>query len=319
MEIPAPIADNDSLAAMLGELGHEVEVQRHGVGEATCLISLDAGASRHVVEVELSPGGSRAWLVAQLGVADIRQSASGPLAQLLTENVRIGPSFFGFRGRDSRLLLHAGAENRDMTPSRLDGHLDRLRKLIRDTRPIWSTIIRPAAQPASVTGITATPPANADDEKTWCMFTSPEGHFRVQLPELPRVDRHTLATEKGPVDLHVVSADQTGVGVSYGVCYSDLEGPGVADGRDGAAEVLARAREAMVKLLEGQVLEERPITLQGYPGLELTVHSQDKGMAVARVFCVGDRFFQVLAVGKDANVLQQPVRSFLDSFRLVRE
>ena len=59
------IPDNDSLAIMLNGLGYEVEVQHFAGGEATCLISRDAGDSRHAIEVELSPGTSRIWLVAQ--------------------------------------------------------------------------------------------------------------------------------------------------------------------------------------------------------------------------------------------------------------
>ncbi len=107
------------------------------------LISRAAGDSRHTVEVELSPGASRIWLAARLGLADLHRAPAPLLARLLGENVRIGPHFFGYRAGDQHLLLHASIENRDMTPSRLETALERLSKLIRDTRPAWSALVRP--------------------------------------------------------------------------------------------------------------------------------------------------------------------------------
>jgi len=137
------IPDNESLTAMLQALGYEVEVQRFAGGEAVCLISRIAGDGRHTIEVELSPGTRRIWLVARIGVADLHQAVAPLLARLLSENVRIAPHFFGYRAGDRRLLLYASMENHDINPSRLEASLERLCQRIRDTRPAWAVLIRP--------------------------------------------------------------------------------------------------------------------------------------------------------------------------------
>jgi hypothetical protein len=183
--------------------------------------------------------------------------------------------------------------------------------------PAWADVVREDEDPAAASAADA----GVDDDGNcrWRPFTSAEGRFRVQLPGTPRIDKQTWVTEKGPLDLYIVFADERGTGTSYGVCYSDLDGPAVPEGEGGADEILAQAREAVRKRMGGRILEERPIALEGHPGLELMIHSPQRGTAVARVFCTGDRFFQVLAVGEDVSLFQPPVRSFLDSFRLVRE
>ncbi len=315
---PAFLPDNDALADMLRSGGYQVEVQRFGAGEATCLISLESGDERYIVEAELSPGTSRIWLAARIGIADLHQAAAPLLARLLGENVGISPHFFAYRARDQRLLLHVSLENRDLTPVRLRNHLERLAKRIHDTRPAWAALVRHEDDAAGAAAMSRQH-KEEDVERTWCSFTSVEGKFHVQLPDDPRIDTQSLTTDKGPIDLHIVFAEEPGARVSYGVCYSDLDGSARAEGDPAAEEVLAQARQAVVQLMNGKVLEERPIALEGHPGLELMVHSAEKGAAVARVFCIGDRFFQVLAVGEDVSLFQPTVRSFLESFRLMRE
>jgi hypothetical protein len=310
------LSDNDALAAMLRKLGYEVEVQRYASGEATCLISRHTGDGRHTIEVELSPGTSRIWLAARIGSADLHQAAAPLLARLLGENVRIAPHFFGYRAGDQRLLLQTSLDNRDMTPARLESCLERLCKRIRETRSSWAALVR-TSEGASADRA-EWKPIDAD-QRTWCAFTSGEGRFRVRLPEAPRIETQALLTEKGLIDLHIIFADDRDEAISYGVCYSDLDAPTLPDGEHSVEAVLARAREAVAELLNGEVLEERPIELEGHPGRELMVRSRDRDAAVARVYCVRGRIFQVLAIGENVDPCQPPVRDFLESFRLMSE
>jgi hypothetical protein len=158
-----------------------------------------------------------------------------------------------------------------------------------------------------------------EGDHTWQTFHSSEGRFRVTLPGSPSIDMQTLITAKGFVDLHLVACDGARPPISYAVYHSDLKEMTTSGDEKLPDQRLHQAREVVSQLLGGRIVEERPILLEGHPGLELLIHTATEGAVAARLFCVGDRFFLVLAVGEEVNLFKPPVRSFLDSFGLLRD
>jgi hypothetical protein len=86
---------------------------------------------------------------------------------------------------------------------------------------------------------------------------------------------------------------------------------------DVQAEINAN-RDNFIKAVEAKLTSERKVSLDGYPGIEFMAESA-KNLFKSRVYMVGDRPYQLIALwAKDAG--EPPgVATFLNSFRLANQ
>ena len=150
-------------------------------------------------------------------------------------------------------------------------------------------------------------------ELDWREFTSPEGRFAVMLPGRPAHDSRevTLAGAKAP--MHMTSVQVSGM--AFGVGYADLP-PGVD-----AERVIAESRDALVRNIGGHVTAERPVALDGARGIEFQAEGSAQGAAIrilARIAVAGDRFYQVVFVGRAERAAEVDPTLFPGSFRVLR-
>lgn len=150
-------------------------------------------------------------------------------------------------------------------------------------------------------------------ELDWREFTSPEGRFAVMLPGRPARDARevTLAGTKAP--MHMTSVQVSGM--AFGVGYADL--PPGADGE----RVIAEGRDALVRNIGGRVTAERPVALDGARGIEFQAEGSAQGAAMrisARLAVAGERFYQVVLVGRAERVAEVDPTLFPGSFRALR-
>lgn len=150
-------------------------------------------------------------------------------------------------------------------------------------------------------------------ELDWREFTSPEGRFAVMLPGRPVRDSREVPLAGAKVPLHMTSVQVSGM--AFGVGYADL--PPGAD----AARVIAEGRDALVRNIGGRVTAERPVALDGARGIEFQADGSAQGAAMrvaARVAVVGDRFYQVVFVGRAERADEVDPTLFPGSFRVLR-
>ena len=150
-------------------------------------------------------------------------------------------------------------------------------------------------------------------ELDWREFTSPEGRFAVMLPGRPARDSRevTLAGAKAP--MHMTSVQVSGM--AFGVGYADLP-PGVD-----AERVIAEGRDALVRNIGGRVTAERPVAPDGARGIEFHAEGSAQGAAMriaARMVVGGDRFYQVVFVGRAERAGEVDPTPFPGSFRVLR-
>jgi hypothetical protein len=143
-------------------------------------------------------------------------------------------------------------------------------------------------------------------------FRSKEGKFSVALPDKPTEKTNKVKLDAGEVELHLFSVAQKDH--AYVVTYNDFPKPAVGDDRD---KFLTGVVERNVASLKGKLASDVKVALgkAKHPGREIRVEIPDqKRLYRARLFLVGDRLYQVVALGPDEFVKGKAVDDYLNSF-----
>ena len=140
----------------------------------------------------------------------------------------------------------------------------------------------------------------------WQEFSSQEGKFTVLMPGEPKVKSQTLANTE--VVLHMFTADR---GYSaYMSSYFDLTPSSVP-----ADTLLDRARDGSIRKMEGNLLSEEKITLNGYPGREYKSTARGDNFVDSRIYLADARLYMLSVVHKDRENSDTP--RFFNSFKIL--
>lgn len=168
------------------------------------------------------------------------------------------------------------------------------------------------ATPAAAQAQAKTQPAPSAAPAAWAPFTPPEGKFTVLMPNAPK--RSVTPVAEGPGSpgeaILYTSAGPEGV---FLVGWADYA-PGFKF--DAQAE-LAANRDNFVKGVEGKLLASRAITLGGAPGLEFDVEKPGVWTGRARVYIVGGKPWQLIAINGGATLDAAKAERFFASFKLL--
>lgn len=144
----------------------------------------------------------------------------------------------------------------------------------------------------------------------WTSFTPPEGMFSADFPTAPQRSETPVAEgpgSPGKVFLYT-SASPTGVFLGGWAEYA----PGFKF--DDQAELTAN-RDNFVKGTEGKLLASRAISLGGAPGLEFDVEKPGMWMGRARVYIIGGKPYQLIAINGGATLDAAKASKFFASFK----
>ncbi|MEO6808254.1 MAG: hypothetical protein ABI353_03990 [Isosphaeraceae bacterium] len=151
------------------------------------------------------------------------------------------------------------------------------------------------------------------------LFVSEEGNFRVAFPDQPRSMSQTINSPVGPQKLQMYMVE-TSEKVTYILSYSDYPESTIRtsnpdDLLDGGVRGMGR---------QWDVKEQEPAKLGEHPGRSIRFEAQSaevpgKGLGRARVYLVGGRLYQLVAVGPESKVKPESFDQFLESFQLIRD
>ena len=153
--------------------------------------------------------------------------------------------------------------------------------------------------------------AGAQTPGEWIKFTPPESYFSILLPAQPTADVKTARDEKvGPYTVHLFLAKANDE--IYLVGWVDY-----------AAEVnlnvqgeLEANRDNFVKTMKANLLGTTPIKLGAHPGIEFKAELPGRGNVVSRVYVVGRRPFQLIAITPVGRDTFANVERFFSSFKI---
>jgi hypothetical protein len=159
----------------------------------------------------------------------------------------------------------------------------------------------------------------ADDKKEELKeFTPKEGGFSVLLPDTPKKTEVPIKTPDGKSITQVQYAVDLGKG-AYLVSYQD--NPHLEKATDEKRyEALTTGRKKVEEIFQGKLLKEEKIKLDDkHPGLFFEVDMPKlKGIYRCRMYLVGGRLYQVIALGEQEVATSKDANRFLESFRLTK-
>jgi hypothetical protein len=156
--------------------------------------------------------------------------------------------------------------------------------------------------------------ARADEWKT---MTSDGGRFSLEMPGTPTEQKQTYDTPQGgQVEAVVYVLELQGGEVAYMAGYNDFSKDQLKGKKP--AQLLNDARDGALDKVQGELLAETEVKLDGNPGRELKIQAGEMVVYV-RVFLVKNRMIQALvAMPKDA-VPEKDVNRFLQSIALLKK
>jgi hypothetical protein len=163
-------------------------------------------------------------------------------------------------------------------------------------------------------GLVACSPAPKPQE-----FTSEAGRFTVVSPvHLQESIQPVESQATGKIDLHIFLGNQGDL--AYAVAYADYPPDIVRKGNP--EKILDGASLGMVSHINGKLVRETKIEIEGYPGrellIEVTIQAGVPGTVKGRVFLVGNRIYQMMWIAPKGQASLKALDDFLQSFRLLQ-
>jgi PsbP-like protein len=144
----------------------------------------------------------------------------------------------------------------------------------------------------------------------WQTFTAQDRSFSIEFPDKPIEDTSQISTESGGTAvLHQVSA-KPNVHSVFSCIYTNRENPE----KNTPDQALHLALEGSMRNVQGTVLSQKEITVQGNPGLEIRASARNNSNMDARIIVVGSRLYMIMIVDtekpNDAKAVQRVFQSF---------
>lgn len=123
----------------------------------------------------------------------------------------------------------------------------------------------------------------------WKTYTAPDHAFLIELPGEPRIETIQAPLDGGgAVTINTITAKPTSH-TSYSCDYTERDSPRT----ESSDKILESARDGSVRKIQGTVLTQRRITLQGYPGLEIQVSARGDSLVDERLLLVRNRLYVI--------------------------
>lgn len=169
-------------------------------------------------------------------------------------------------------------------------------------------------QPPPATVASAPPPTSKPTyQGTPTSFASSDKDFFASFPAQPTETRKTgeirgITIPRYRAQLRDGNWVYAVERCDYPASFADSASP---------TQMLDDARDAAVFIPSATLLSESSLTLQGYPGRQIQVRSEDgKWVASTRMFVVKHHLYQVMTVTPPTQMNDQKVKDFLNSFKL---
>ena len=133
------------------------------------------------------------------------------------------------------------------------------------------------------------------------------------MPGVPKAETATVNSAAGPLELRVSSLSHERI--TYAASYVDYPSS-VMQGAD-PNKMLDAVRNTGVSNMQGKLLSELIISIDGNPGRELKIEAVDGKTTVRMRIClVKNRLYQLMTATVKQNSLSSNIIKFLDSFKL---
>jgi hypothetical protein len=150
-------------------------------------------------------------------------------------------------------------------------------------------------------------------EPEWKEYISSDGEFTIEAPGDPEIEDSPIETPLGTLTIRMYIWDLGDI--AYLAAYVDY--PQEIFDYQTPEELLDFAADGAVEGISGILISKTPITYEQHPGLELKINAPaDDATAIARIYLVENRLYQVLVVTYIGEEKPEKTARFLDSFTI---
>jgi hypothetical protein len=143
-------------------------------------------------------------------------------------------------------------------------------------------------------------------------FLSPDKSFSALLPQGPRESSKKINTPIGSIRTFAYNAKSKHH--EFSIAYCDYPDSFVA--ATDPKQILAGAADGAVHNIQGKLLGETSIDMNGIPGTELKIETPQKMVLKSRIYFAGKRLFQIMAIGKPDHAFDKELTEVFDSFKI---
>lgn len=147
------------------------------------------------------------------------------------------------------------------------------------------------------------------------LYTADDGKFQIRFPGAPEVTSESVPTEVGDIKMFTFMYEKSVTEV-YMVAYSDY--PSALIELSNTEDLIQGAKEGVLGNLEAQVDEEKKITLGDYEGIMFKAAS-DTYFLYYKLYMVKNRLYQIGILRDGSYPVENAVKEFIDSFKLLEE
>lgn len=152
--------------------------------------------------------------------------------------------------------------------------------------------------------------------QNWVIVNPGDGKYAVHMPGHAKQTVQKVDTESGPVELHQAVVE-LGDDEAYVTTYADYSDKAL-QGQTPEARLTA-VQAASLKAVNSKHLRfERAFSLSKWPARAYASDTGDGLVYSARIYLVGNRLYQNIAVTSAAKAESANVKRFLDSFRVIK-
>jgi hypothetical protein len=143
-------------------------------------------------------------------------------------------------------------------------------------------------------------------------YKSPDNSFSVMLPKKVDKQNQTINTQLGPINAYMFNAKLKYQ--EFTIAYSEYPDSfvKVTDPKT----LLDGSRDGAVRNIQGQLLSETLIDIDGNPGRELRIEGPQKMVLKSRMYLVKNRLYQIMVVSKPDHAFDKKIDEVFNSFKI---
>ena len=147
----------------------------------------------------------------------------------------------------------------------------------------------------------------------WQTYVAPDGMFSIEVPGKPTLEsKQTTLEGGGTATFHFLNIDAIGKS-AFTVAY--VQRQNTTDKTEG--EVLESARDGSLRNVQGVLVKQNRINVQGYPALNVQAHARGNSFLDSRLVVAGDRLYIIMVVAPSGYARDlKNVQRFFDSLKL---
>lgn len=149
----------------------------------------------------------------------------------------------------------------------------------------------------------------------WYSYTAKDNSYSVKFPNQPQEENESVNTSLGTLNYLQVMYEDTVNNRAYLTTSQKFP---VGANQINAEEFLDEVRDGQAEGGKATIISEKKISLNGFPGREITFKEQ-QGMAMkSRIFIdpKGPTLYQIILVAEDGNLAFPEAQAFLESFAI---